>query len=460
MKAVLLLAALLFAQAFAEVQQGNCAVCEMVVQVAENYVLNNATESEIQAAVDQLCSDLPSPYSSMCKQQVNSYLPQIIEWLEANEPPSTVCAQLGLCGSAWAVELENAKRDVEQSPCSVCEIVAQVVESQLENNATVSEIQQKLDSLCGDLPNPYNGECTLIVNAYLPQIIQWIENNETPQVVCQQISLCPNQEEVKRDVEQSPCSVCEIVAQVVENQLDNNATESEIQKKLDSLCSNLPDPYNGECTLIVNAYLTQMIQWIENNETPQVVCQQLSLCPKQEEEEVKRDIEQNVCAVCELVVQVAESYVENNATQKEIEQALEAVCKDLPSPYKTECLLIAKSYLPQIIQWLENNEPPHTFCIQLNLCAYQNEVKREIEQTSAPCTVCTTVVQVIENYLNSNATFAEIEAKLDDVCNTFPAPYNGECVLTVAAYAPQIVAWIDANEPPATFCQSVGLCPN
>jgi saposin len=368
MKAVLLLVALLFAQVFAEVQQGNCAVCEMIVQVAENYILNNATEAEIQEAVDKLCSDLPSPYSTMCKQQVDSYLPQIIEWLQANEPPSTVCSQLGLCSSAWAIELAKAKRDVEQSPCSVCEIVAQVVENQLDNNATESEIQQKLDSLCSDLPSPYNVECTLIVNAYLPQIIQWIENNETPQVVCQQLSLCPTKE-------------------------------------------------------------------------------------------VKRDVEQNVCAVCELVVQVVESYVENNATQSEIEQALEAVCKDLPNPYKTECMLIAKSYLPQIIQWLENNEPPHTFCIQLNLCSYKNEVKRKVEQTSPTCTVCTTVVTVIENYLNSNATFAEIEAKLDDVCNAFPAPYNGECVLTVAAYAPQIVAWIDANEPPATFCASVGLCP-
>jgi saposin len=304
----------------------------------------------------------------------------------------------------------------------------------------------------------------LIVKAYLPQIVTWLENEEPPHTLCTQLSLCSYQDapkevvevEKKRDVEQSPCAVCEIVAQVAENYLENNATVAEIEAKLDQVCNDLPSPYNGECTLIVNSYLSEIIIWLENNETPAEVCQQLSLCPKQA---VKRDVEQSPCAVCEIVVQVTENYLENNATVSEIQQKLDQVCGDLPSPYNGECTLIVNAYLPQIIAWLEANEPPATLCAQLSLCSSSQrpaEVKRAIQQS--PCSICEIVVQVVENYLKNNASFSEIEAKVDQVCNDFQAPVNGECVLIVAAYLPQIVAWIEANEQPSALCGQLGLC--
>jgi len=117
---------------------------------------------------------------------VNTYLPQIISYLQNNEPPATICAQLSLCSSKSA----PVKREVEQSVCAVCELVVQVAENYVENNATLAQIEAKLDAVCGDLPSPYNGECTLIVNSYLPQIVAWLQNDEPPATLCAQLSLC------------------------------------------------------------------------------------------------------------------------------------------------------------------------------------------------------------------------------------------------------------------------------
>jgi saposin len=247
----------------------------------------------------------------------------------------------------------------------------QVAESYIANNATDQQIEAKLDAVCGDLPSPYNGECTLIVNAYLPQIIAWIQNDEPPATLCAQLSLCSSKKSevapIRRTVEQTPCAICELVVQVVESYVANNATDQQIEAKLDALCAKLPSPYSGQCALIVNSYLPQIISYIQNNESPATVCAQLSLCSSKPAP-VKREVEQSICAVCELVVQVAENYVENNATLAQIEAKLDSVCGDLPTPYNGECTLIVNSYLPQIVTWLQNDEPPATVCGQLSLC--------------------------------------------------------------------------------------------
>ena len=141
-----------------------------------------------------------------------------------------------------------------------------------------------MDALCGDLPSPYNGECTLIVNSYLPQIVAWIATNEPPATACAQLGLCSSKPvAVKREVEQTPCTVCSLVVQVAETYLANNSTQTQIEAKLDALCGDLPSPYNGECVLIVNAYLPQIITWLENNEPPATLCAQLSLCSSKKE---------------------------------------------------------------------------------------------------------------------------------------------------------------------------------
>jgi saposin len=164
----------------------------MVVQVAENVLESNGTVAEVEAKLDDLCNNFPAPYSGECALIVNSYLPQIVQWIDNNEPPATLCGQLSLCPTAKAPKQvkKPAKREVEQTPCAVCEMIVQVVETYVDNNATLSQIEAKLDGLCGDLPSPYNGECTLIVNSYLPQIVAWLQNDEPPATVCAQLSLC------------------------------------------------------------------------------------------------------------------------------------------------------------------------------------------------------------------------------------------------------------------------------
>jgi len=72
--------------------------------------------------------------------------------------------------------------------CDVCQFVVQETEGLLLTNKTLSNIQSELDSLCQK--TKYDTLCENVVNTYLPKIIEFLEQEESPQKVCQQISLC------------------------------------------------------------------------------------------------------------------------------------------------------------------------------------------------------------------------------------------------------------------------------
>merc|ERR1719324_11878 len=77
----------------------------------------------------------------------------------------------------------------------------------------------------------------------------------------------------------STCSLCEFVVQVTEGYVTSNKTEAEILKFLETACTQIPDPYGSQCSAIVKAKGPEIIEYIAKKENPEVVCEQLTLCP-------------------------------------------------------------------------------------------------------------------------------------------------------------------------------------
>jgi len=75
----------------------NCAICTFVVGEVEDYIASNATETEIEQALNNACALLGS-FQAQCEQLVQD-LPAYIAQLEKAEDPTTICTQVGLCGS-------------------------------------------------------------------------------------------------------------------------------------------------------------------------------------------------------------------------------------------------------------------------------------------------------------------------------------------------------------------------
>lgn len=72
--------------------------------------------------------------------------------------------------------------------CDTCELSITAIENYLQNNHTVTELEQVLDNVCDK--TPFSQDCSELVNKYLPSIINLLEQKETPSEICNQIHLC------------------------------------------------------------------------------------------------------------------------------------------------------------------------------------------------------------------------------------------------------------------------------
>jgi saposin len=302
MKVALVIVALLIAtvtqaQAFKpeKVENGAlCTICTFVTNVIEEYLQNNATEAKIEQLLGKVCN-LFGGFQSECMDFVTTETPAIIQLLLNKESPQTICTQLHACTSKFAEKPKVAEVQPEQGGalCSICQVVISTVESYLASNATETQIINGLENLCNSLPGSISATCDAIVEQYAPLAIQWLNNNEPPQVFCTQVGLCssarPCPKTVKavkpvKPVQPKPqqggqlCGVCELVIASVEQYMQQNATEAQIIAFLENVCNALPGGVGSICSAVVDQYVPLMIQWLVTNESPSVFCTQVGLC--------------------------------------------------------------------------------------------------------------------------------------------------------------------------------------
>jgi hypothetical protein len=72
------------------------------------------------------------------------------------------------------------------------------------------------------------------------------------------------------------CDLCHLGISYIQNYIQNNYTETQLENVLDNLCYKTPD--SNLCIGLVNNYLPQIIDLIEQKETPQKICYNLSFC--------------------------------------------------------------------------------------------------------------------------------------------------------------------------------------
>jgi len=297
MKTVAIIFSLLIASIGYSAAQ-ECGMCEYLVNLVEQYIAQESTESEIESAIEVICKFLPDSYESTCDAVIEAGIPQVIQWVESYENSTVVCGQLGLCSSSKP-KPQIVKPQVKVSDstlCSPCEFLIGAIESWAGSNASVTQIESYLDSLCTLVPT-YSQVCAAIVNYEIPTLVQWIEQSESPADVCQQLGLCDSTKKVAA-VQIKPikptkpvkpvkplviigdsttCSLCQLVISTVESWVASNSTESQIETSLEVLCSLVPG-FTQTCDSIIEAEIPTIVDWLEENESSQQVCQQLGLC--------------------------------------------------------------------------------------------------------------------------------------------------------------------------------------
>lgn len=164
-----------------------CILCEFVMKEIDDLLSKNATEQEIIAALEKVCSIMPSKVRASCDAFVEEYGKAIIDMLVQELDPSVICTTLGLCPSSKSVVLTKLEGGLE---CTVCETVMQYLEALLEENATISVIESALEKVCNFLPAKFKSECDYVVETYGPLAIKFITTELTPKEICEKVGAC------------------------------------------------------------------------------------------------------------------------------------------------------------------------------------------------------------------------------------------------------------------------------
>ena len=89
-----------------------------------------------------------------------------------------------------------------------------------------------------------------------------------------------------------------------------------------------------ECKVLVDQYGDAIIDGLVKKLDAKVICQDIGLCPKKEGPVMGPA----TCAICQLVIDEIKHTLSENATRKEIEEAVKHACDLLPSPeYVVDC---------------------------------------------------------------------------------------------------------------------------
>jgi len=170
---------------------------------------------------------------------------------------------------------------------------------------------------------------------------------------------------------------------------------------------------------------------------------------------------QDSCSLCKYIVGIVETWVENNATEEEIQQFLDQVCQFTPDP--SDCVTFVNENLANIIAWLEQNEDADQICTQLGLCTSKIETPKPKPSNlknlkDAECDNCQAVIKAIEYWMTQNQTEQEFEEFFESTFCTWVADWQQTCNAIVEQGWPQVLAWINEYENPLTVCQQLTLC--
>jgi len=323
-----------------------CSLCKNVVEAFADVIEQD--EAAIRQRAETFCerSNFLKP---LCLNLLDQYLPRLMQVVGDGATPEIACQQIQVCA-----QNDVAAQAMERGfGCDLCtQLVGQAQEVAQENEDVIKNTMNQFCERVSFLEDV----CKSVVDTYLPQIIEFIENGDTPTTVCRRIRLCSQDEVLKN--RGFGCDLCTQLATQAQEVAQEN--EEVVKNTVNQFCERLTF-LEDVCKTVVDTYLTQMIEFIENGETPKNVCKRIRLCSR-DEQLMERGLG---CTVCKQVVEFAGQYAQ--LEMPAIQEKLDGFCGRLGF-LKGVCQGMISVYLPKIVSDLQNGNNAESICDNINFC--------------------------------------------------------------------------------------------
>jgi len=349
-----------------------CDLCEFALQQLQKVLEADATEDEITNAVESVCTLLPAALTTQCREFVEKYGDFVITLLAQEIDPSEVCPALRLC-SLPAAEMAllpeadrlSAAQAVDEKPgCAICEYAMTTVFDMLKDQKTVREIRDALDRVCAMLPHDVSRKCQEIVNTFTESIIDMIVSGYTPDEICAAIQLC----------QLPPTGANDVVSNSIRAVPLTNLQFSGLMAPLAGLPVNSPSmPETAPWAELADSWESSEEQ--EDQEPVFLPVRvkrpesQLDSSSEEEGESSEEEETSSVCVLCEFVMMQLKMQLADNATDEEIEKALEGICAHFPGTIRDDCTGFMSEYGAALLEAVkEAVDDPDKACIAISLC--------------------------------------------------------------------------------------------
>ena len=463
-----------------------CDMCKQVVKYVEQILVDTTVESEIATLVEQLCVSFPSPYDSLCKTAIETFLPSILQWVEQGLDSLDICAKIGLCDTTELVISNPPKYPKNSELCDMCTDLIQYVETLLQNETIEEEIDELAQNYCSSLSWPTRDICKSMIKTYLPSFLEWIGKDVDSLNICARIGVCDATKfkktarkhkinyptAIKTVSNADKCATCLELLDRVKIYLDNATVEEEIEENLKGYCSTLSWPMKDLCNSLVTQYIPTLITYVEQDLNSTQICSLVGYCTNTARKSKRISRINKIalpkyydnsfgCDMCKQVVKYVEQILVDTTVESEIATLVEQLCVSFPSPYDSLCKTAIETFLPSILQWVEQGLDSLDICAKIGLCDTTELVisnPPKYPKNSELCDMCTDLIQYVETLLQNETIEEEIDELAQNYCSSLSWPTRDICKSMIKTYLPSFLEWIGKDVDSLNICARIGVC--
>jgi saposin len=476
-----------------EPQSIQCEICKVVVKEAVKYLDDNKTETEVKDAVENVCT-LFGSFESQCKDLIDSYFDQIWQALVNNVTPDEVCSTIQLCASGVKsdVPLKRGRGKGVSSNCRLCDNFRNIIVHASRDHVTRSKAKEKLRTTCKGLKMKET-KCDKFIDEHFMHLWRGVMKEATSSSTCKNMfpdcSVPVPHHRARRSLE---CYACKEGVSILMKYIKKSSMKTKITDAANKLCTSfLPPKDLQHCEALLDPVVG--IAWediltIMINHTDEV-CSFIGACSSTSSRMIlaqnllpsrpstksiikHKNVKQDLCGTCKMVISFIKPYVDSNSTEQEVKDALNAICNLLPGSTKDECTSFVKTYFPTIWTLIKTEVDSGDVCKQIGLCpnATMAISKREVKKNSLIlkskivkqdlCTTCKLVVTFAKPFVDSNSTEQEVKAAVEQFCGILPASYKSQCTALIDTYFFTLWSLLESEFDHDLICYQLRLCTN
>ncbi|XP_071108279.1 uncharacterized protein [Haliotis cracherodii] len=175
---------------------------------------------------------------------------------------------------------------------------------------------------------------------------------------------------------------------------------------------------------------------------------------------IDRTADELKCGICQHLTQDLHNVLSKEDTQTKVVSGLMSRCEGLVEGQNERCRDIVHGIAPSMLSLLVDNVHPYVMCSTLEMCPVEHveheETQVEHVSKTTLCEFCQFAINIVERYVQKNASIPKINETLYNFCNDLPDPLKSECL----QFAPAVVKALAEGVDPHQACVKAHVCPS